>query len=97
MKPSYAIRQGMYLACLDYVDYYGQGQIITRIFVPPPLRRQGLGNQLLAAICHDADDEQIFLYLEVSSYRDGGPDNLTLCHWYRRHGFRDYMSGVDAP
>ena len=76
------------LAVLDSCDYYGEGEIITRINVPKAYRGQGHGTSLLREACANADANGVNLWLEISS--SDGLDYYQLKAWYIRHGFRNY-------
>ena len=60
---------------------------IEEIFVKPAYRRQGLGNQMLSAICAEADREMVALSLAVGPFGESGPNSRTLTAWYKRFGF----------
>lgn len=60
------------------------GCLIT-LWVPAPLRGQGLGRQLLRAVCRDADESGTVLWLSVEP---GDGDVERLIATYQRRGFQ---------
>lgn len=62
------------------------GFMITRINVPEAFRRQGIGSQLLQAVCDEASVENATLYLIPAS--SGGLSQEQLIQWYTKFGFR---------
>lgn len=80
------------LAVLDMCDYYGEGQIITRINVPESHRGLGHGRALLKQALDWADSTQTALFLEINP--SGPLDYHQLADWYERHGFREIATGM---
>jgi predicted GNAT family acetyltransferase len=66
---------------------------ITRIHVPSKRRGKGYATALLKQVLHDADVENVTLWLWV--FPSGGLDFKQLKSWYTRYGFistsYDYM------
>ena len=85
MGSFYERLNGAKLAVLDTVDYYNQGQIITRINVPASHRGQGIARRLLRRATDLADVLGTTLWLEVSP--SDGLGFAELEAWYHRHGF----------
>ena len=81
------------LAALDMCDYYGEGYIITRVNVPVAHRARGHGRELMRRVIHQADQEGVTLWLEISAYPGALMQNAELVDWYRRRGF-EYEAGV---
>lgn len=74
--------------CKVYISKMdGRHWHIDEVFVEAEHRRQGLGDQMLAAICAAADVEGVALTLEVGPFGDEGPPARTLTAWYKRFGF----------
>ncbi|MFE9660315.1 GNAT family N-acetyltransferase [Streptomyces sp. NPDC005955] len=60
--------------------------IISEIAVWPEQRGKGWGSDLLAEVCHLADEERISLMLYVEA-GPGGLSDEQLGEWYGRYGF----------
>lgn len=82
------------LAVLDATDYYGQGMMITRVFVPLWTRGKGHGRTLLKHACDVADKTNTKLFLEISPYIDSPLDYYDLRRWYQRYGFNGPVCGI---
>ena len=76
------------IAVLDACDYYGLGQIITRINVPKEFRGQGIASKLLRECCQKADQAGTMLFLEIAPSDGLGYDALVA--FYTRYGFKPW-------
>lgn len=70
------------------VEPYGhstEGVYISKIYVPPKIRRRGYAREVMERLCQAADEESLDLYLWVQS--DGPMTNLDLMIFYESLGF----------
>ncbi len=72
------------LAVADLMPCF-DGMLLTRINTPKAHRGKGVARALLIEMLHDADRDQVTLYLEVSASDGLSHDELDA--WYRRYGF----------
>lgn len=70
------------------------GWLITAVDVNKRFRGQGHAKRLLQQVLHDADEQQLPLYLAATS--DGtGLNQEDLCAFYESLGFKQYVPDDD--
>lgn len=79
---------------IDMIEIDEDTWLVSRILTKHSDRGVGAASRTLAAVCHDADLEDVILVLEVCADRDKhlGLTDTQLHDWYVRHGFT--MKGV---
>ena len=88
MRDVYRIGETRAVAMTGPCDFDGTLWFLQSIYVPPMLRGQGYGRQLIEWVCADADREGVSLMLAVVP--QGGRRSLVygeLVRWYEKHGF----------
>lgn len=79
-------------ACLELEWSTDKDFCLDRVEVEPTFWGRGYARKLLDEVLHDADAEQVTLYLEVRPLKLRSCSGLSyeaLDAWYKRHGFSE--------
>lgn len=65
--------------------------LITRLFVPPTYRNQGIATGLMQELTAWADEKEVVLIAEINPYGDLGREELI--EFLKKHGFNQIEQG----